>query len=320
MGLFSNNNKLCPVCGSATPRLFPTKIDGTPICKDCAAKLDLPAGVIGGMTLEGLESYMNFYEANGELRMAFREEWSYKPESGAIRLDNTHKLFRLSSSASDLVFEAENITSFRITRDDGDLFFEGGEAGVKCYPMEIYPEARKLESAIRQFTVEKAKYEALAARAKARAEHGATDGTELPDEPKFEEDPPVDHFRIEISLDHPYWSTFASDIEAPSFDEDEPSVSDYVDEYRETEEGLRELAEHLMAFAFPDAPGLDETAEDEKAGEKTEEDAPAVPAAPTDNSLASEPIEALKKYKELMDMGVITEEEFTAKKKQLLGI
>lgn len=35
---------------------------------------------------------------------------------------------------------------------------------------------------------------------------------------------------------------------------------------------------------------------------------------------ASDPYEELKKLKELLDMGIVTEEEFTAKKKQLLGI
>lgn len=44
--------------------------------------------------------------------------------------------------------------------------------------------------------------------------------------------------------------------------------------------------------------------------------------APTEatNTPASSPIEELKQYKELMDMGVITQEEFDAKKKQLLGL
>ena len=35
---------------------------------------------------------------------------------------------------------------------------------------------------------------------------------------------------------------------------------------------------------------------------------------------ASSPVEEIKKYKELLDMGIITQEEFDAKKKQLLGL
>ncbi len=38
MGLFSNNKKLCPLCGAPTPRLLSTKVEGMPLCKECAAK------------------------------------------------------------------------------------------------------------------------------------------------------------------------------------------------------------------------------------------------------------------------------------------
>ena len=40
---------------------------------------------------------------------------------------------------------------------------------------------------------------------------------------------------------------------------------------------------------------------------------------PVEESSPSVPDE-IRKYKELMDEGILTEEEFTAKKKQLLGI
>ena len=46
MGLFSNNKKLCPICGSPTPRLLPTKVEDMPLCKECAGKVDLPNGVL----------------------------------------------------------------------------------------------------------------------------------------------------------------------------------------------------------------------------------------------------------------------------------
>ena len=35
---------------------------------------------------------------------------------------------------------------------------------------------------------------------------------------------------------------------------------------------------------------------------------------------ASDPIQEIQKYKQLFDAGVITEADFTAKKKQLMGI
>ena len=49
--------------------------------------------------------------------------------------------------------------------------------------------------------------------------------------------------------------------------------------------------------------------------QEQKEKAQAVP-----NSAAASPAEELKKYKELLDSGVITQEDFDAKKKQLLGL
>ena len=44
MGLFTNNKKLCPICGSPTPRLLASAVEGQNLCKECAAKIDLPDG------------------------------------------------------------------------------------------------------------------------------------------------------------------------------------------------------------------------------------------------------------------------------------
>ena len=44
-----------------------------------------------------------------------------------------------------------------------------------------------------------------------------------------------------------------------------------------------------------------------------------IPSVPAQKS-AEKPIESITKLKELLDMGVITQEEFDAKKKQLLGL
>ena len=49
-------------------------------------------------------------------------------------------------------------------------------------------------------------------------------------------------------------------------------------------------------------------------GDNTATQAAAQTAAVTDTAAE------IKKYKELLDAGILTEEEFTAKKKQLLGI
>ena len=74
MGLFSNNKKLCPICGNPTPRIFSTKVEGTPICKECDKKADqLPLGTTDTMTLDQFKAYLDFYEANQPLRQLFEE-------------------------------------------------------------------------------------------------------------------------------------------------------------------------------------------------------------------------------------------------------
>ena len=60
MGLFSNNKKPCPICGNATPRLLPTKVEGVPICKECDKKIDLPNGVLDSMTLDDFRRHPDF--------------------------------------------------------------------------------------------------------------------------------------------------------------------------------------------------------------------------------------------------------------------
>ena len=64
MGLFSNNKKPCPICGNATPRLLPTKVEGVPICKECDKKIDLPNGVLDSMTLDDFRRYIDFSYKN----------------------------------------------------------------------------------------------------------------------------------------------------------------------------------------------------------------------------------------------------------------
>ena len=77
MGLFSNNKKPCPICGNATPRLLPTKVEGVPICKECDKKIDLPNGVLDSMTLDDFRRYIDFYNKNQVLRERFHPEYRF---------------------------------------------------------------------------------------------------------------------------------------------------------------------------------------------------------------------------------------------------
>ena len=83
-----------------------------------------------------------------------------------------------------------------------------------------------------------------------------------------------------------------------------PDINDYLERYREHVAEMEQLARAIMRVAFPDAP--------EQSGQGS--GAVTAPAAPVDA------VAEIKRYKDLLEQGAITEEEFTAKKKQLLGI
>ena len=127
MGLFSNNKKPCPICGNATPRLLPTKVEGVPICKECDKKIDLPNGVLDSMTLDDFRRYIDFYNKNQVLRERFHPE--YRFGFGAFNtqlvLDVTNGLFRLKDDESTIVFEKSALKSFRITEDKFQFYFIG---------------------------------------------------------------------------------------------------------------------------------------------------------------------------------------------------
>ena len=97
MGLFTNNKKLCPICGNPTPRLLASAVEGQNLCKECAAKIDLPDGVLNSMTLDEFREYINCYDANKPLRDSFTETYRYDFGffKGSLLLDMDHQLLRL---------------------------------------------------------------------------------------------------------------------------------------------------------------------------------------------------------------------------------
>ena len=58
MGLFSKKDP-CPICGGVVKGLFPTKVEGQAICKECSKNIDLPE--MGGKIL-----LSNYGRADGD--------------------------------------------------------------------------------------------------------------------------------------------------------------------------------------------------------------------------------------------------------------
>lgn len=315
MGLFSNNKKPCPICGSPTPRLLATKIEGVPICKACDAKIDLPNGAINGMTMDDFRRYLAFYEENRTLRGRFAEQYRFDfgLGTGLILIDFTHGLFRVNDDEDALVFEKSALKSYRVLEDKEPLF-EGSAAGLKCLESKNPERAWLMATQIDRFNERRAEHERILEHERVRylnrprEEWWDREREINREKPRFVEAPPFRHFNVELKFDHPYWKEYKADINAPCYDDDCPSVDGYLHDYQEKADTMYELSHKLMQLIAPNAP---ETGRGAPA-----EAAPAAPAAPA----GGDTVEELKRYKALLDAGILTEEEFTAKKRQLLGI
>lgn len=119
---------------------------------------------------------------------------------------------------------------------------------------------------------------------------------------------PFQKYYVYLELDHPYRKMKKEFKETgPGFSDYDTSIEGYLQAYENYSNEMRTMAENLMAVINPDAPRRQAAAR-AVPGEQ------AAPAAPVDA------VAEIQKYKALLDSGAITEEEFTAKKRQLLGI
>ena len=90
----------------------------------------------------------------------------------------------------------------------------------------------------------------------------------------------------------------------------DPSVEGYICDYENEAGRMHELSVNLMQFIAPGAQEIHDA--DLQAG--------AIASKQTMFVSGSNAVEEIKKFKELLDVGIITEEEFAAKKHQLLGL
>ena len=328
MGLFTNNKKLCPICGNPTPRLLATKVEDVPLCKECAAKIDLPDGALDQMTLDQLGKYMDFYAENEALQQTFKESYrfGFGLLSGALLMDGEHRLLRLKPYDRSLVFEASALKSFRIT-EDGRPLFEARDGVLYCHYSDVPDRVTAMQPAIDRFYMDVHDYERMEEMDR-RMHRDDDDHRPVRFRPTFDMKEPVEKFAVELTLAHPYWHSFREEIGAPDFDSYNPSAAEYLNEYEDDVNGLHELAAALLHIM--DASGTEQWDEDPYAASASaaSADSASVAAAAAAAAVAAvqqsaapvDTVAEIQKYKALLDAGVLTEEEFAAKKKQLLGI
>jgi hypothetical protein len=307
---------------------MPKKIDDIVICKKCYAKIDVPAETLKKKTFEDLKYYFIYHTQNRTLAETFRESYKFDASSGtgaAVILDRETRLVRFSENPDMLVFRMDHITSFRILEGD-DVLYEGSPNGFMEHPSSALDYVSKMSIDIVKFNAEKAAYaqrKADAEKAKARGEKVATEF-----EPRFTKYPKFSSYNIVFQLkDHEFYNSYTVHAQAPGFDNTSPSIAAYTADYKVKTAEMRQLAAELMdnlwGLKIP-APAAEPAPEKPPVIEMNPKpaDAPA-PAPAAEPAAAPAPsvdvAEEIKKFKELLDMGAITQEEFDTKKKQLLG-
>ena len=332
MGLFSNNKKLCPICDNPTPRIFPTKVENIPICKECDRKIDLPDGTINQMSLDDFKQYIDYYEENRSLSNVFREGYRFNFGflGGCIQLDTANRLFRMKDDANALVFKAASLKSFCIL-EDNQLLFESKPNLLRCYESDVPERANAMAPQIAHFVMQQRQYEMMERmhrmeEQRHREEHpNGAPPPPRPPRPHFDMPVPFRHFYLEIIIDHPYWGSCRWELNAPTFDRNYPSIDNYLNEYQQKVDELHELAYNLMQFI---SPGAQEIWGNEEIPDTTQNPVTsqndnlqaAVQNSAIQAATTMDAVTEIQRYKALLDAGILTEEEFTAKKRQLLGI
>ena len=313
MGLFENKKKLCPICGNPTPRILPWKVQDMPICKDCGDKIDLPGDVFNQMSLESFRQYLDYYDQNKALRDIFNVTYQMDFSDGAcLLLDTVNRLLRLNKYLSPLAIEASDLKSFCILEDNIPLF-EGEGDTLRCHSSDVPTIIESMAPQITQYYMQREMYEhiermeRMEQELRKREKNGDQgDSPYYISSPSFNVTSPLEHFYVELTLTHPYWKGFRGRLEAPKIDQYNPSIDVYMRSYRGKVDQLHTLAVNLMQMINPNAQEV--------------HDPEGTPEAATQTSSVDDTINEIQKYKALLDAGIITEEEFTAKKRQLLGI
>lgn len=334
MGLFGKKEP-CAICGGKVKGLFPSRIENQLICSDCYGHVHLPDGILKNMTLDEFRSYMDFREENDLLRKKFQitDQVDFGFLDDTFVFDLRHGLWTMDKSLINTIFEAKHIRSFMIYEDSTPLF-EGSAAGLIRHKSSVQDTINAMMPQLMQLQMQIQMQEQM----QRNAERMRNQMEGMPDQNNHFHDynhnynydynhdyahdyhhhnfnqinvqEPFRKFRVEIRLAHPYWRIVEADKNGPTFSNQYPDAQEYLRSYDKDVRLMQKLAELLQALAFPDAPEKTQTASPKKVH--------SVPIVPQGGS--ADAISEIQRYKALLDQGILTEEEFAAKKRQLLGI
>ncbi len=307
MGLFGKRPP-CVFCGGKVKGLLAYKVEGQFVCDDCYGVVDLPKEVNDTMTVDRFRSYMAFREENNKLKEKFNvtDEIDLGFFGTKIVFDRNNGLFCMDKNLGKTIFEGNQIESFFI-KEDNTVLFEGSAAGLRRHQSTVPERVMALVPQIERVIMQKQMQETMnhmldmMDKDDDRNRHVRSQYVDIPE--------PFRKFNIEIRLRHPYWYQLTEEKGGPTFSNSNPDVQFYLNEYNDMVALMERLALNLMEMITP--------------GQVREIGSPAsqeAPAASAPASQGDDVVEMLQRLKTLVDQGIITEEEFAAKKRQLLGI
>lgn len=305
MGLFTKKDP-CAICGGKVKAIFPWRIEGQLVCNECHGVVDLPDNAEKNMTINDFRGYIKFREENAQLKQRFQvtQQIDFGWLDTKFMFDMNNRLLCMDKHLSKTIFEGAQIKSFEI-REDNAILFEGSAAGLIHHTSAIPDQVLSMAPQIAQIQMQmqlQRTAERLADKLDGDNNRSASynPGVDLPE--------PFENYIVEIHFDHPYWDVFTADMTGPRFDNDRPDVRDYLDRYNENIALMTDLATALKQIAFPLAP------------EREFDDPVPQATVKADATESVDTVSEIMRYNSLMERGIITEEEFAAKKRQLLGI
>ena len=308
MALFGKR-EACAICGGKVKGLFPWKVEGQLVCNECHGVVDVPDDLVNNLNMSQFRAYMAFRDENNALKEHFRTTCEVNTGffGTTFVFDTNNRLMCLDPNLQKTVFKGNEIVSFSI-REDSTPIFEGSANGLLRYPSTVPERANAMMPQITQIVMQKNLERTM--RSMADNDRGRS-GNNPPPRRYIDLPEPFAKFYIDIRFDHPYWGTLCVEKGGPTFNNEYPDVHDYLRQYNDAARDMERLAMALMAVAFPNA------GEQVVVPGTVINTAPAAPAAPAANIDA---VAEIQRYKQLLDQGIITQEDFTAKKRQLLGI
>ncbi|MEG1999354.1 MAG: SHOCT domain-containing protein [Bacteroidales bacterium] len=262
MGLFSNKDKGCPICGGATPRLLAKKFEGQPICSKCANQILTDNEKVKSWTMEELQKHLQARAQNKAMVDGFTPTRIVEYDHEAV-IDDTKQLFYIKEWTVDNppVFRFEDISGFNI--ELGFHTVESWSRGMTRVPFQ---------------PVQLGVMGGVAALAEAFSDK--------------EKDSEYETLKVTLKVNTPYLHEYELCNLSVSGEGRVAFANDIALEMAK----VNIICNLIVSLTEGTLVGDDR------------------------QSPATDPADDIVKYKNLLDSGIITQEEFDQKKKQLLGI